>query len=73
MSLLTVNVSGKKFIVESANKGTAKAWGREKLEVAVTEATGDEITEFLSEGGSIEKLEAKTKAAPAAVAETAAA
>lgn len=76
MSLLTVDVSGKKFVVDSANKGTAKAWGREKLEVTVTEATAAEVTDFLSEGNTIEKLESKSKAAPVAAApaaETAAA
>ncbi len=61
MTILTVNVAGKKFIVDTANKGTAKAWGRNKLEVTVTEATGEEITDFLTEGGTIAKLEAAAK------------
>ncbi len=71
MSLLSVNVAGKIFIVEAANKGTAKAWGREKLEVAVSDATADDVSNFMLEGGEIVKLapapkKEKADAAPAA-------
>lgn len=69
MSILTVNVNGNKFIIDCANKGTAKAWGRNKLEVEVTEATGAEITDFLTNGGEIEVVAPKAEAV--AVAEVA--
>lgn len=65
MALVTVNVAGKKFVVESDNKGTAKAWGRSKLDVTVSDATADDINEFNLTGEAIIKLE---KAAPKAAA-----
>ncbi len=69
MSILKVVAGGKTFIVDSASKGTAKSWGRTKLDVVVEDATGAEITEFLTDGGVIEKLEAKAKKAADAPAE----
>lgn len=65
MSLVTVNVAGTKHVVEADNKGTAKAWGRSKLDVTVSDATAADINEFVLSGGTIEKLE---KAAPKAAA-----
>lgn len=68
MALIKVVAGGKTFIVDAANKGTAKAFGRTKLEVEVTEASGDDVTAFITEGGTIEKL---TPAKVAAAAEPA--
>lgn len=68
MALLKVTAGGKDFIIDCANKGTAKAWGRSKLDVTVEEASGSDVTAFIGDGGTIEKVtpaEAK-KAADAA-------
>lgn len=62
MALLKVNAGGKDFIIDCANKGTAKAFGRSKLEVTVTEATGDDVTAFIGNGGTIEKVTAQVAA-----------
>lgn len=70
MALITVNVAGTKYIIECANKGTAKAWGQKKLDVVVSDASADDINEFTLAGGTIEKVApAEKKAAdPAAPA-----
>ncbi len=74
MALLNVKVGEKSYIVDAENKGTAKAFGRTKIDVTVTEASGDDVMAFISEGGSIEKLlPAPKKAAGEAEAETPAA
>lgn len=68
MTIMTVNVAGKNFIVDADNKGSAKAWGRNKLDVTVTESTGAEIQAFYMDGGTdIEKILPAAKKAPAAV------
>lgn len=72
MALLKVTVGDKSHIIECANKGSAKAWGRTKIEVEVSEASGNDVTTFLGEGGTIETVTPKA-AAEAAAAETAAA
>lgn len=72
MSLLKVSVNGKSFIVESKSKATARSWGANKLEVTVDEATADDITNFITEGGTIEKLAAAEKKAKAPAADPAA-
>lgn len=56
MALLTVNVNGKKFVVDAGNKGTAKAFGRKQIEVEVSDASAQDVTDFLSAGGVIEIL-----------------
>lgn len=72
MALLKVIAGGKTHIIDCANKGTAKAYGRSKLEVTVEEATGADVTDFLAAGNTIEKVEpqpvakADEAAAPAA-------
>lgn len=71
MALLNVKVGGKNIIVEAANKGTAKAYGRKQIEVTVTEATGAEVAEFVTAGNEIVKLETATKDAPEAAVEAA--
>lgn len=80
MALLKVIAGGKTHIIDCANKGSAKAWGRSKLEVTVEEASGEDVTAFIGEGGTIEKVtpQAAAKAeaeaaAPTAEGETAAA
>lgn len=62
MALLKVNAGGETFIIDCANKGSAKAFGRSKLKVEVTEATGDDVTEFIGNGGTIEKVTAQAAA-----------
>jgi hypothetical protein len=57
MALLKVIAGGKSYIIDCANKGTAKAFGRSKLEVEVVEASGSDVTEFIANGGTIEKVE----------------
>jgi hypothetical protein len=69
MALLNVKVGDKNFIVDAENKGTAKAFGRTKIDVTVTDATGDDVTAFISEGGSIEKLVPAPKKEKAEAAE----
>lgn len=56
MALLNVKVGDQNFVVDAENKGTAKAFGRSKIDVQVTDATGDDVTAFISNGGTIEKL-----------------
>lgn len=77
MALLKVTAGGKSYIIDCANKGTAKAFGRSKLEVEVAEASGADVTDFIANGGTIEKVEPQPVAAKAegeaAAAETAAA
>lgn len=68
MALLKVTVGDKSHIIDCANKGTAKAWGRTKIEVEVAEAGGDDVTAFLADGGTIEKVVPEVKAAAAAPA-----
>jgi transcription antitermination factor NusA-like protein len=71
MALLNVKVGGKSFIIDCANKGSAKAWGRTKIEVEVSEASGDDVTAFIGDGGSIEKVVPAAKAEAAEAVETA--
>lgn len=67
MALLKVTVGDKSHIIDCANKGTANAWGRTKIAVEVTEASGDDVTAFMADGGTIEKVvpAEKKAAAPA--------
>ena len=71
MALMTVKAGNKTYVIDCANKGTAKAFGRSKLEVEVSEATAADVTAFLAEGNSIEKVEPQPAKA-AEVAEAAA-
>lgn len=74
MALMTVIAGGNKYVIDCANKGTAKAFGRSKLEVEVAEATAADVTEFIGNGGTIEKVEPQpTTKADAPAADTAAA
>lgn len=70
MALLKVIAGGKSYVIDCANKGSAKAWGRSKLDVSVEEASGEDVTAFIGEGGTIEKVvPAEVKKAAAAEAE----
>ena len=62
MALLKVIAGGETFIIDCANKGSAKAYGRSKLQVEVSEATGDDVTAFIGNGGTIEKVTAQAAA-----------
>lgn len=62
MALLTVKVGDRKFIIDADNKGTAKAYGRSKIEVEVSDASAADVQEFILNGNSIERVEPAKKA-----------
>lgn len=72
MALMSVTVNGQVHIVDSHSKAAARAFGAEKVEIQIGEATAGQITEFVKNGGEIVTLEKKEKKAKAEAAPAAA-
>lgn len=71
MPLMTVNVNGKKFVVDAPNRNVAKAFGRRQIEVKVEDATAADVASYYAAGNIIEVLTAGEAAAAAAASEPA--
>lgn len=69
MALMTVKVGDRKFVIDADNKGTAKAFGRKQIEVEVTDATAADVTEFVTAGNAIVRVEPEKKEAATAEAQ----